>query len=769
MRKLSVLMRPVADSGRDASLGAPERRPWRRRLGLAAAFAVAVAIGGSPGATTAATGDIGYADQLYTGTSSPTGTKRAESSLWWNDGFWWANMWDKTSNDFHIFKLDLSGQTWVDTGVTVDTRGSTRADTLWDGTHLYIASHIGLGDELPAVSGYPAYLYRFSYDPAADTYSRDSGFPVAINNYKTETLVIDKDSTGKLWATWQQDNEIYVNRTVGDDRTWGTPFVLPVAATVTVDDNSSVIAFDGNKIGVMWSNETSTNDAMWFAVHNDADPDTTWQASRTAIQGQNSADDHINLKSLQTDGAGRVYAAVKTSHTGSSPLIMLLVRDPASGDWASYVFGRGTDCHNRPIVLIDEEARVIHMFATGPASPDYSCNSTGGAIYEKTSPLDAISFPLGYGTPVIQDADSAALHNVSSTKQNVNSRTGLVVLAVNQSLKQYWHSYESLAPVGPPPPMNADFTGAPTSGSAPLTVRLADTSSGSPTIWAWDFGDGGTSTAQNPTHTFSSPGTYTVSLAVTNATASDTETKVGYITVAPSPPPVADFTATPTTGPAPLAVKFTDTSSGSPASWWWDFGDGGVSTAQNPSHTYSAAGTYTVSLSVSNTSGTDTKTRPGYIAVSRTVVFAPVADAEVSLSSPKTNYGTTSQLRLRTGSTTKRSYLAFAPTGLTGTIISAKLRLYVNDGSTDGGSVYVVGNSWTETGITWNNAPVISGSALSSAGSAAAGTWKELDLKTSIGRDGTYSFGLANASNNIAGYESREAAHPPQLVVTLAP
>ena len=70
-----------------------------------------------------------------------------------------------------------------------------------------------------------------------------------------------------MWATWQQDNQIYVNRTLnGDDHTWGTPFVLPVGGTsVTVDDNSAVVAFAGNKIGVMWSNETTSNDAMFFA------------------------------------------------------------------------------------------------------------------------------------------------------------------------------------------------------------------------------------------------------------------------------------------------------------------------------------------------------------------------------------------------------------------------------------------------------------------------------------------------------------------------
>lgn len=80
-------------------------------------------------------------------------------------------------------------------------------------------------------------------------------------------------------------------------------------------------------------------------------------------------------------------------------------------------------------------------------------------------------------------------------------------------------------------------------------------------------------------------------------------------------PPTANFSGTPTSGTAPLTVDFTDLSTGSPTSWDWTFGDGGTSTAQNPSHTYSAAGSYTVSLTVSNTAGSDGETKTNYITV----------------------------------------------------------------------------------------------------------------------------------------------------------
>jgi PKD repeat protein len=80
----------------------------------------------------------------------------------------------------------------------------------------------------------------------------------------------------------------------------------------------------------------------------------------------------------------------------------------------------------------------------------------------------------------------------------------------------------------------AGFNATPTSGQAPLTVQFTDSSTGSPTSWSWNFGDGGTSNAQNPSHTFAS-GTWTVSLTATNASGSDVETKTGYITVTEPP------------------------------------------------------------------------------------------------------------------------------------------------------------------------------------------------------------------------------------------
>jgi PKD repeat protein len=166
-----------------------------------------------------------------------------------------------------------------------------------------------------------------------------------------------------------------------------------------------------------------------------------------------------------------------------------------------------------------------------------------------------------------------------------------------------------------------NFSATPTTGSSPLQVQFTDTTYTSDpngvTSHAWDFDNDGTvdSTVRNPRHTYLAGGTYTVSLRVTDQThGSATETKTGYIVVDPVH---ADFGATPQFGAAPLQVQFTDTSTGNPIAWNWDFdGDGTVdSTAQNPLHVYTAGGTFTVSLSVTNGANVDTEVKTDLIRV----------------------------------------------------------------------------------------------------------------------------------------------------------
>ncbi|MEI7435054.1 MAG: PKD domain-containing protein [Methanomicrobiales archaeon] len=182
-----------------------------------------------------------------------------------------------------------------------------------------------------------------------------------------------------------------------------------------------------------------------------------------------------------------------------------------------------------------------------------------------------------------------------------------------------------------PAGLQADFTVLPVTGVAPLTVTCTDNSTGGPTRYNYDFGDGVNVSGPNPVHTYKFPGNYTISLTITKydpATGSVTSSvtkKTNVITVSKVPfvMPGAKFTASPTNGNVPMTVKFTDQSTGNPTFYTYDFGDGVNMTGANPVHTYRFPGVYNVTLTVlksdtaNGTMAGDSAVQTGLINVSR--------------------------------------------------------------------------------------------------------------------------------------------------------
>jgi PKD repeat protein len=166
--------------------------------------------------------------------------------------------------------------------------------------------------------------------------------------------------------------------------------------------------------------------------------------------------------------------------------------------------------------------------------------------------------------------------------------------------------------------LNAAFTFSPISPTAGQAVHFTDTSTGSPSLWQWNFGDGSTSTAQNPSHSFVTAGNYTISLTVMNSSGQDEISQV--ITVAPASVLSAAFIFSPTSLVAGQTVQFTDTSTGSPSEWAWDFGEGTTSAAQNPRYAFMSEGSYSVRLTVVNGSGSDSTNRTVRVGQSSTIL-----------------------------------------------------------------------------------------------------------------------------------------------------
>ena len=157
-------------------------------------------------------------------------------------------------------------------------------------------------------------------------------------------------------------------------------------------------------------------------------------------------------------------------------------------------------------------------------------------------------------------------------------------------------------------PLTVAFTANPTNGVFPLTVSFASAGvdNGGNTIsnWNWSFGDGSTSTAQNPSHTYTTNGTFSPALIATNSIGYTVIGTGASITVSPL---TVAFTANPTNGVVPLTVSFTsagvDNGGNAITNWNWSFGDGSTSIAKNPSHTYTTTGTFSVALIATNNIG----------------------------------------------------------------------------------------------------------------------------------------------------------------------
>ena len=186
--------------------------------------------------------------------------------------------------------------------------------------------------------------------------------------------------------------------------------------------------------------------------------------------------------------------------------------------------------------------------------------------------------------------------------------------------------------VTPPPPVVAGFSATPTSGAALLTVTFTNLSSNA-TNYVWNFGDGNTfntTSKTNVTDTYANAGSYTVILTATGLSGANSLTNTAYIVVTPPPPPVAGFGGTPRSGAAPLTVTFTNLSSDA-TNYVWNFGDGNTfntTSKTNVTDTYANAGNYTVILTATGLSGTNSLTNTAYIVVTPSLVQVNITNAD---------------------------------------------------------------------------------------------------------------------------------------------
>ncbi|HWW03073.1 MAG TPA: PKD domain-containing protein, partial [Candidatus Acidoferrum sp.] len=236
-----------------------------------------------------------------------------------------------------------------------------------------------------------------------------------------------------------------------------------------------------------------------------------------------------------------------------------------------------------------------------PVTASFSANPTSGqaplAVQftdQSTGPVTAWNWNFG-------DGSSSSSQSPAHTYASAGSFTA--TLTVTGGSGQTSSASHTISVTKGVSPVTASFSANPTSGQAPLAVQFTDQSTGPVTAWNWNFGDGSSSSSQSPAHTFASAGSFTATLTVTGSSG-QTSSASHTISVTNGVSPVtASFSANPSSGQAPLAVQFTDQSTGPVTAWNWNFGDGSSSSSQNPAHTFASAGSFTATLTVTGSSG----------------------------------------------------------------------------------------------------------------------------------------------------------------------
>jgi invasion protein IalB len=567
------------------------------------ALAVIVAVAMGTALVPSAFADVGVQGGSYSGATSPTGMK-PQSKLWYHDGSWWGVLFSAGSSSFEIYKYNRNAWSWSTTGEVVDDRPSAKVDALWDGSELLVAAAVQ-----GSVPDKRSYLHRFSYN--GSTFVR-IGSQVEIQNSPIEEMVLAKDSTGVLWANWTDTvGTVWVTHSAGSPHTtWVAPYALASGLLPGEQgDSASIVAFDG-KIGVMWSNNAEgAEKGFHFAVHGDGlgdsvnpDPLLSDWTFEMALSGADQGDDHMNLKTLPS---GEVLAAVKHEVLNPDEPLISVLRRRVDGTWTKHPVWLQSSHGTRPIMLVDTSAGRVHVFMA---------HFNRGIVYHKDAPLSTLAFtPSDFGSEFISLSTDVGLNNPTSTRQNVTSSTGLLVMAGDDTTSRYGFNYLTLGGPAVVPAWPTGVTATAGASSAGVTWSAPGNDGGSP-ITGYKVTPYVNGVARTPTVFNSAATTQTVTGLVNGTTytfrVQATNTNTNTVAVEFGPASAPSLPVTPATVPgAPTGVTAVPGNASATVTWLPPTSDGGspitgYTVTSSPAGATITVGTATSAVLTGLTNGT---------------------------------------------------------------------------------------------------------------------------------------------------------------------
>ncbi|MFA5267441.1 MAG: PKD domain-containing protein [Methanoregula sp.] len=526
--------------------------------------------------------------------------------------------------------------------------------------------------------------YFHAYDPIAPTaalsanktswsspavvqfYDRSAGFPTSWQwDFGDGATATVKNPVHTYEATGNYTVTLVVTNDLGTDTVTKTEYFHaydPAAPTAALSANKTswsapaAIQFYDRSAGFPTSWQWDFGDGTTATVKN---PVHTYEATGNytitlTATNELGSDTKTATDYIIVSGSSAPVAAISANKTSWSAPAVIQFYDRSTGfptAW-SWDFGDGTTANvKNPVHTYTATGNyTVNLTITNEIGSDTKTVVDYIRVSDSAAPAAAISAnKTSWSTPaVIQFYDRSTGFptawawdfgdgTTATVKNPVHTYTATGNYTVNLTITNEVGSDTKVMPdyikVSVPEIPTAKISANRTAGPAPMVIQFYDRSTGFPTEWLWDFGDGTNSTVKNPVHSYAYGGNYTITLRAANALGNTSVTALNYIKASgsgPVVPVVADFTANATSGPVPLAIAFTDISTGSPTSWNWSFGDGTFAEVQNPVHTYAAAGNYSISLAASNVGSSDSRTVPDYIIVQSS---GPAFDARVELTS----------------------------------------------------------------------------------------------------------------------------------------
>ncbi|WP_427895355.1 PKD domain-containing protein [Kribbella sp. GL6] len=358
-------------------------------------------------------------------------------------------------------------------------------------------------------------------------------------------------------------------------------------------------------------------------------------------KGQNDDDQTIGTGFLNYVSANGLpaysYVELFNDHPGTYQDIPK--NDAVTKQVVDSIMGNAAYKDNTVIVVTEDDTQ------NGSNGPDHVSNTYRVPTVIVASPK---YMKQGYVSHVAYTTNNV-LAAMERTMENVHA--GIIDPNGNLGLGTYPMTAADQAALGDPledlwiqgsTPLTASASGTPSTGNAPLTVSFRGSATGgtAPYSYSWNFGDGSAvSTAQNPSHTYTTAGTYTATLTVTDSSSKTATSTVTTTVGAVGSPLTATASGNPTSGQVPLTTNFSGTATGGTPSYSysWNFGDGSAaSSAQNPSHTYTTAGTYTATLTVTDSSS-PAKTATATVSVTASPIAGTPPDAPTGLTATAGN------------------------------------------------------------------------------------------------------------------------------------